>query len=453
MRKVSRRAAVAGAAVAAASGRISDAAAGSRPNIIVMLADDLGYGDLGCFGGARIRTPHLDKMAREGARLTEFFSSANVCTPSRAGLLTGRYPVRTGLSVGVIYPHSSYGLPTSEHTIASVLRDAGYRTAMLGKWHLGSIDACWPTRHGFDDFWGVPYSNDMNPFPLYRGTQVIERATVQETFASRMVDEARRIIAEPSDKPFFLYMAHIAPHVPLRPGPEFKGKSDAGAYGDFVEEMDWTAGEVLSALAAAGKDRDTLVIFTSDNGPWWEGSAGPHRDRKGSTFEGGYAVPMIARWPGRIRQRTATDAIAMNIDLLPTLASLAGAKLPEGVIIDGKDIWPLFRGARTSPHEELLFFANADIAAVRTQEWRLVLRAYYQTIDAPLERYNARLLFRMSDDPGETSNLIDRHPDIAADLQARVDAARLRLADLPQQRTDPFVRDARPNLPNWPPAP
>jgi uncharacterized sulfatase len=447
MARPSRREVVSAAAAAAAT----PASAAQRPNIVLMLADDLGYGDLGCFGGKRIRTPHLDRMARQGARLTHFFSSANVCTPSRAGLLTGRYPVRSGMSVGVIYPHSSYGLPQSERTVASVLKDAGYRTAMLGKWHLGSVTDAWPTRHGFEDFWGVPYSNDMNPFPLYRGETVIERATVQETFAARMVAEAKRVIAAPSDKPFFLYMAHIAPHVPLRPGANFRGKSGAGLYGDFVEEMDWTAGEVLRALAEAGKDRDTLVVFTSDNGPWWEGSSGPRRDRKGSTWEGGYAVPLIARWPGHIAARTTSDAIAMNIDFLPTFAALAGASVPADRPIDGKDIWPLMRGERTSPHEHLLFFSNAEIAAARTQDWRLVLRAYYQTFDAPLERFGARMLFNVREDPGETVNLIDRHPEIAADLQARVDAARQVFASLPQQRTDPFQRDAAPILPNWTP--
>lgn len=451
MTRISRRRAITGAAAAAATSA-PDAFARSRPNIILMLADDLGYGDLGCFGGRRIRTPHLDRMAREGVRLTNFFSSANVCTPSRAGLLTGRYPVRTGMSVGVVYPHSTYGLPQSEITIASLLKKAGYRTAMLGKWHLGTVAESWPTAHGFEDFWGVPYSNDMAPFPLYRGADVIERETVQETFAQRMVDEARRVIAAPSDAPFFLYMAHIAPHVPLRPGPAFRGRSGAGAYGDFVEEMDWTAGEVLRAVQDAGKDRDTLVIFTSDNGPWWEGSAGDRRDRKGSTWEGGYAVPFIARWPGAIRRRTVNPAISMNFDLLPTFARLAGYETPGDRIIDGKDIWPLLAGARTSPHETLFFFLHAEVAAVRSQDWRLVLRAFYQAFEAPLDRFNARLLFNVAADPGETVNLIDRHPDIAAALQAAVDAARPAFVAVPQQRTDPFARDRPPVLPNWPPA-
>jgi arylsulfatase A len=455
MTTVSRRRTLKTAAALAAAGAFADeagAAPAKRPNIIVILADDLGYGDLGCFGGRRIRTPRLDKMAREGVRLTNFFSSANVCTPSRAGLLTGRYPVRSGMSVGVVYPHSTYGLPQSEITIAKVLRDAGYRTSMLGKWHLGSVADSWPTRHGFQSFWGVPYSNDMSPFPLYRDETVLEAETVQESFAARMADEAQKVIAAPGDAPFFLYVAPIAPHVPLRPGPDFRGKSGAGLYGDFVEELDWTVGAILDALRASGKDRDTLVIFTSDNGPWWEGSSGDRRDRKGSTWEGGYAVPFIARWPGQIAARRTSDAISINCDLFPTLAAIAGAPLPAGVEIDGRDIRALLNGDHHSPHDHLFFFANAQIAAVRNQDWRLVLRAYYLTFEAPLERLNARLLFNVTADPGETVNLIDRHPDIAAKLQAAADAARQAFADLPQQRTDPFARNAAPVLPNWPAA-
>lgn len=450
---MTRRTATTGAAALAAAGALgANASTGSRPNIVLILADDLGYGDLGCYGGRWIATPHLDRMAREGAKLTNFFSSANVCTPSRAGLLTGRYPIRAGMAVGVAYPHSTHGLAPSEITIAKVLKEAGYRTAMLGKWHLGAVASAWPTAHGFDDFWGVPYSNDMTPFPLYRGDTVIERETVQETFAERLVTEARRVISQPSPDPFFLYVAHIAPHVPLRPGPAFLGRSAAGRYGDFVEEMDWTVGETLKAIAESGKDQDTLVVFTSDNGPWWEGSSGDRRDRKGSTWEGAYAVPLVARWPGKIRNQTVSKAIAMNFDLFATFARLAGAPLPQGVALDGKDIWPVLTGSNVSPHDALLFFSNANIAAVRDQDWRLVLRAYYQTFDAPLERFNARQLFNVGIDPGETVNLIDRHPEIAERLQGFVDAARKEMGDIAQMRTDPFARDHPPVLPNWPPA-
>jgi uncharacterized sulfatase len=413
----------------------------AKPNIIVILADDLGLGDVGVYGARDIRTPHLDRMAREGARLTRFHASANVCTPSRAGLLTGRYPARSGLAHGVIYPHSTHGLPESETTLPEMLRDAGYRTAMLGKWHLGSTDAAWPTRHGFDAFWGVPWSNDMNPLPLYRDRTIVEEPLTQETFAERLVDEARAIIAAPSDKPFFLYVAHIAPHVPLRPGPRFQGRSAAGVYGDFVEEMDWTTGEILAALKKAGKDRDTIVLFTSDNGPWWEGSSGDRRGRKGDTFEGGYAVPLLARWPGAIPRGLVSDQMAMNIDLLPTLAAVSGASLPTDRAIDGRNILPLLtrRGAPT-PHESLLFFLNGDIAAIRTQDWRMVVRAWYLNFNAPLEQFGLRLLFDMRRDPGETVNLAERRPDVLSRMRAMLEEARAVFKDMPQTRTDPFAK-------------
>jgi arylsulfatase A len=409
-----------------------------KPNIIIVLADDLGYGDVGAYGATRIRTPHLDRMAREGAMLTSFFASANVCTPSRAGLLTGRYAARSGLAVGVLQAHSTYGLPESEITLPELLRDAGYRTAMLGKWHLGSKLNFWPINHGFERFWGVPWSNDFRILPLYRGTQIIEEPLVQETFADRLVQEAKTIIAEPSDKPFFLYVSHIAPHVPLRPGPRFRGQSQAGLYGDFVEELDWTMGELFAALRAAGKDRNTIVLFTSDNGPWFEGSSGPLRDRKGSTFEGAFGVPFIARWPGMIPRGVRSDEMAMNIDLLPTLAALSGATLPRDRVIDGKDIWPLLsRRAATTPHERLLFFSNEHIAAVRTADWRLVIRTFYQIFDANLDQFNYRLLFNMRSDRAETTSVWHKFPQIAARLEALLLAARQEFAGLVQQRPLP----------------
>lgn len=428
-------AAVAGLVLAAAATLAN--AAPARPNIIVILADDLGYGDVGAYGSQAIRTPHIDKMAREGAKLTSFFASANVCTPSRAGLLTGRYAARSGLAVGVIHAHSTYGLPESEITIPEMLRDAGYRTAMLGKWHLGSKANYWPTAHGFETFWGVPWSNDMNPLPLYRGQEILEEPLVQETFATRLVSEARRVIEADSDRPFFLYVSHIAPHVPLRPGPAFRGKSKGGLYGDFVEEMDWTTGEILAAVKRAGKDRDTLVILTSDNGPWFEGSSGPLRDRKGSTFEGGFGVPFVARWPGTIPRGLVSDQMAMNIDLLPTIAAATGARAPTDRPIDGQNILPvLTRKGAATPHESLLFFSNASVAAVRTADWRLVVRSFYATVDVPFEALGYRLLFDMKADRGETVSVWHLFPQVAARLEAMLVQARAEFGSLPQQRTD-----------------
>lgn len=425
-------------AAGAAAQPTASTPARTQPNIIVVLADDLGYGDIGAFGAPRIRTPHLDRMAREGAALTSFFASANVCTPSRAGLLTGRYAARSGLAIGVLQAHSTYGLPESEITLPEMLRDAGYRTAMLGKWHLGSQLNVWPTNHGFDRFWGIPWSNDFNVLPLYRNTTIIEEPLVQETFADRLVEEARTLITEPSDQPFFLFVSHIAPHVPLRPGPRFKGKSAAGLYGDFIEELDWTMGELFATLRATGKDRNTIVMFTSDNGPWFEGSTGGLRDRKGSTFEGAYAVPFIARWPGQIPRGLRSNQISMNTDIMPTLAAISGARLPTDRVIDGKTIWPLLttRNAAT-PHERLLFFSNENIAAVRTQDWRLVVRSFYQTFDVPLDQFNYRMLFDVRADRGETENVWERNQSVARRLEDMLQAARAEFAALPQQRPIP----------------
>jgi arylsulfatase A len=410
----------------------------SRPNIIIVLADDLGFGDLGSYGATRIRTPNLDRMAQQGARLTHFYASANVCTPSRAGMLTGRYPARMGLAIGVLLAHSTHGLPETEITLPEILANNGYRTAMLGKWHLGSRENFWPTNHGFQTFWGVPWSNDISPLPLYRDKTILEEPLVQETFAQRMVDEARIVIEAPSNKPFFLYVAHIAPHVPLRPGPRFRGKSRAGLYGDFVEEIDWTMGEIFASLQRSGKDRNTIVIFTSDNGPWFEGSSGGLRDRKGSTFEGAFGVPFIARWPGRIPRGLVSEEMAMNIDLVPTLTALSGSSLPRDRIIDGKDMLPMLTRARAqSPHDSLLFFSNADVAAVRTSDWRLVVRTYYQNFDVPLVSLGYRLLFDMKADRGETNSVWDLFPDVAARLEAILVAARAEFGAIPQQRPLP----------------
>lgn len=413
-------------------------AASRPPNIILILADDLGLGDLSVTGSRHIRTPNADRMAHEGAMLQNFYASASVCTPSRAGLLTGRYPARTGLAAGVLYSHSTYGLPQTETTIATVLKGAGYRTAMLGKWHLGSTAETWPTAHGFDRFWGVPWSNDIKPLPLFRDKTILEQPLVQESFARRLVTEARAVIEEQSDKPFFLYVAHIAPHIPLSPGPEFRGKSKGGLYGDFVEELDWTTGEILKAVKAAGKDRDTLIIFTSDNGPWFQGSAGNRRGRKGDSYEGGYAVPLIARWPGHIKPGTISDAIAMNIDLAPTFAALAGTRMPADRPIDGADILPVLQGSPKSPHDHLLFFLNEEVAAVRTQEWRLVTRAWYVNYNVPLAQLGGELLFRLTDDPGETIDRKAENPAVLGQLQAVATEAGKAFGAIPQKRTDPF---------------
>lgn len=398
-----------------------------RPNIIVILADDLGYGDLGAYGAKMIRTPELDRMAREGARLTSFYASANICTPSRAGLLTGRYPIRTGLGHQVIQPNDTNGLPQSEVTLAEALRP-DYATALIGKWHLGHVAPHWPpTSQGFDLFFGLPYSHDMKPLGLYTAEPGVELTSEDVDFrqlTARFFDRGARFVADNRERPFFLLMALTAPHVPLDPHPDHAGHSEAGEYGDVVAEIDAQVGRLLKQLKALGLDRDTLVIVTSDNGPWFEGSAGPLRDRKGAAaWEGGYRVPFIARQPGVIPKGVVSDAIAMNIDLMPTLCAWTGAAQPQ-VVLDGKDIGAVLksRKART-PHDELVLFNNEKVVAIRTQRWKLTATSYYRTIEFPLDRYGYQLV-DLSVDPGELYDVSARHPEAMAEMTARLNRAR-----------------------------
>ena len=351
----------------------------SLPNFIIVLADDLGYGDLSISGNQLIKTPNLDRMASEGVRLTSFYASANVCTPSRAGLLTGRYPIRTGLAYQVIEANHTHGLPQEEITLAEILKNKGYATAVIGKWHLGHMPDYWPTEHGFDYYYGLPYSNDMRPLALYRGSLKVEEPVDQSTLTERYTAEAIQFIEQNKDGPFLVYLPHTMPHIPLHVSGAFEGRSNAGLYGDVVETLDWSMGQLFAVLKKLDLDDNTLVIFTSDNGAWFEGSNGDWRQGKGTTWEGGYRVPLIARWPGRISPGTVSDAISMNIDILPTVAALVGAPLEPDRKIDGRNIWSLFQGSPDTPHEFLYFFDNEDIAAVRTQRWRLLVRTYYRT--------------------------------------------------------------------------
>jgi uncharacterized sulfatase len=415
--------------------------AAHRPNIVLVLADDLGYGDVGINGATAIRTPNLDRLAREGVRLTQFHASANVCTPSRAGLMTGRYAARAGLSVGVLFPHSEYGLPASDLTLPEALAAAGYRTSMVGKWHLGTVPGSTPMDAGFQHYFGVPYSANMHPLPLIRDREVVEANTDPALLTQKFTEDGVRYIAASDATPFFLYFALTAPHVPVRPGPAYLGRSKAGRYGDVVEEIDSAVGALRAALEKAGKARDTLVIFTSDNGPWWQGSAGAHRGRKGGTFEGGYAVPFIGWQPGHIPPGTRSDAIAMNIDLFPTLLARAGVPLPQEVTLDGRDISALLRGAKTSPHERLVFFANDKVAAVREQQWRYVVQGFYQVYDLPLAipDLGGELLFDLRTDPQEHYDVSDRYPETAARLQAAIEHAKAEFSAIEQRRTEPKI--------------
>ncbi len=399
-----------------------------KPNIIIVLADDLGYGDVGAFGGKLIHTPSLDRMAKEGVLLSTFYASANICTPSRAGLLTGRYPIRTGLAYEVIQPNDTNGLPLSEITIAEALKP-DYATALIGKWHLGHVAPFWPpTVQGFDLFFGLPYSHDMKPLALYTAEPGVELTKEDVDFkqlTARFFARGLRFIEDNKDRPFFLMLALTAPHEPENPHPDHAGKSKAAAYGDVVEEVDEKVGKLLARLKSLGLESDTLVIVTSDNGPWFEGSVGPFRDRKGGEgWEGGYRVPFIARQPGTIPAGIVSNALAMNIDFMPTIMAWTGRASPA-VEIDGKDISPLLktRGAK-SPHDELILFNNEKVAAIRTQDWKLVVRSYYRTLDLPIEQYGYAHLVDVKNDAGESYNVAALHPEVMKDMAARADRAK-----------------------------
>jgi uncharacterized sulfatase len=403
-----------------------------KPNIIVVLADDLGYGDLGAYGNGMIRTPNLDRMAVEGARLTTFYASANVCTPSRAGLFTGRYPIRTGLARDVIRQTDTHGLPLSEITIAEALKP-DYATAIVGKWHLGHVAPFWPpTKQGFDLFHGLPYSHDMQPLTMSAataaGVELIDDTPDMDRLTEQFFARGLQFIDDNKDRPFFLLLTLTAPHVPLDPHPDHAGHSAAAEYGDVVEEIDASMGRLFAKLKTLGLEEDTLVILTSDNGPWWEGSTGGLRDRKGGAgWEGGYRVPFIARQPGRIPAGLVNDSIAMNIDLLPTIARWTGARVPD-VELDGADIASLLTQPHApSPHDELVFFINEDVAAIRTQRYKYVVRSHYRTYEAPLDaagRADWAVLIDMANDPAESYDVSARHPDVLADMEARIARAR-----------------------------
>ena len=407
------------------------------PNIILVLADDLGWADVGVNGADLIRTPNIDRIAAEGVNLTSFYAGANVCTPSRAALLTGRYPIRSRMQ-HVVFPHSTHGLPQSEVTLAEVLRDAGYATGMIGKWHLGHTDEFWPTEHGFETFFGVPYSNDMQPFDLFRGKEVIQSPVDQTRLTDAYAEEAAQFIADNRDGPFFLYYAETFPHIPLFVPEDAAGASEAGLYGDVVEHFDAGVGMILQALEENGVADNTLILVTSDNGPWFEGDAGQWRDRKGHTHEGGYRVPFVARWPAGLPAGATSDAMTMAIDLLPTLAGVAGAALPEDRTIDGRDILPVLRGAEESPHDVLFFYNGNDIAAARNERFRLVLNTYYKSFYVPFEQFGTKLLFDLQTDPEERFSFLREHPKAAEALMEAVRRMREETADLVYPPESPF---------------
>ena len=421
--RVGRRQVLAGAAALALFGEVAKAQTRRPPNVVVILADDLGYGDLGVQGSRLIKTPNLDRLARQGVRMTDFYASANICTPSRAGLQTGRYPIRTGLAYDVIRQSDTNGLPLSETTIAEALKPV-YATALIGKWHLGHVAPYWPpTRHGYDQFFGLPYSHDMTPLNLYSsgpGVAFTKEDVDLPRLTERFFERGLKFIGDHrAGQPFFLLLALSAPHLPLNPNRDHAGHSQAAAYGDVVEEIDAQTGRLMARLKALGLEKDTVVIVTSDNGPWFEGSTGGLRDRKGGAgWDGGYRVPFIAWGPGRIPAGRVSREIAMNIDLLPTIVALAGRPLP-GTEIDGRDLTGVLTHGAKSPHDELFLFNNEKVAAVRTDRWKFVARSYYRGGEYPLGS-RSDLLFDVRADPAESYNLASLHPDVVADMKARV---------------------------------
>ncbi len=439
---------------------------GKQPNIVLILCDDLGQGDPGCYGDRTIRTPNIDRLASEGVRFTDFYASASLCTPSRIGLLTGRYAIRSGM----VFPMQSGGqsmtarimqsvgrgfgrlgaidlsvkslvdgIPADEITIADALKVAGYRTGMIGKWHLGDFShnpEYHPMQHGFDEFFGTPMTNDELPNPLFRNKTMLEKdiGLNQARLTGLSTGEAIGFIRRNKDRqPFFLYLAYHAPHLPLVASEKFKDKSRAGIYGDVVEELDWGVGEVLRYLKETGLEKDTIVIFTSDNGPWYNGNPGDaYRGRKGESYEGGFRTPLIVRWPGKIAEGSVCTEPAQNIDFFPTLSALAGLNLPADRIIDGKDMQGLWTGKdKKSPHDAFFFYHVEQLEGLRAGDWKYFRHVNHYTWPQPLDKPTTTFgklsrdrflgnwpnLYNLKTDLGENYDLASRYPNVCTQME------------------------------------
>jgi arylsulfatase A-like enzyme len=416
---------------------LSAAVSARPPNVVVIFIDDMGYGDIGPFGATKQRTPHLDRMAKEGMKLTSFYATP-VCSVSRAQMMTGCYGARVSVP-GVYFPGQSVGLNPAEVTVAERLKEKGYATQMVGKWHLGDQPEFLPTRQGFDHYLGIPYSNDMLKksaetkvpvVPLLRDEKIAELmdGEGQRRMVELYTKEAVDFIGRNKDKPFYLYYAHNAVHTPIYPGAAFAGKSQNGRFGDWVEEVDWSVGQVLDALRSQGLDKDTLVVFTSDNGPWLTkgtdgGSAGPLRGGKGSTWEGGVRVPTLAWWPGRVPAGSVNDAVAATIDLLPTFVSLAGGTVPATPVIDGRDITSILLGqSKESAREAHYYFASYDLQAVRQGRWKLALSPQPEGMGKQAAKTPAGMrLYDLDAEIGEQTDVAAQHPEVVAKLKALAD--------------------------------
>ena len=459
------------------------------PNIVLIFADDLGYSDVGCFGAKDIRTPSIDRLAKEGTRFTNFYVSQPVCTASRASLMTGCYANRIGLA-GALNHTSKVGIHADEVLLPELLRQRGYATAIFGKWHLGHRPEFSPLRHGFQEFRGIPYSNDNGPLhpvvktipslPWIDGEKTTELDPDQSQFTYRLTEYAIQFMERHRDQPFFLYVPLIMPHVPIFASKKFQGKSGRGLYGDVVEELDWSVDTIFDALSWLGLQDNTLVIFTSDNGPFLSygehaGSATPFREGKLTTFEGGVRTPCVMWWPKHIPAGRTCDELVASIDLLPTIAKLAGAELPKHPI-DGLDVWPILSGQpdAKSPHESLLFYSGDELQAIRSGDWKLHFAHDYLTVAGPPGRagnpanfekmqpksieesgirsiasrhgYEVRhieqSLFNLNNDPGEARNVAMQNPDVVRRLEALAEKARADLGDSLTNRRGSGIRMA-----------
>ncbi|MCR9015431.1 sulfatase [Aquiflexum gelatinilyticum] len=410
------------------------------PNIVFIFADDLGYGDLGCFGATDIATPNIDRIAAEGIKFTSFLSASPVCSPSRAGLLTGRMPQRMGIN-SVFFPESFTGMDPEEITIAEILKDKGYRTSVVGKWHLGHMEKFLPLNQGFDEYFGIPYSNDMESVVYLRGNDVVDFKVDQQYTTKTYTEESLKFIDSAVGNPFFLYLAHNMPHVPIYASPDFQGTSNRGLYGDVIQELDWSVGEVLRKLEEKGILENTLIVFSSDNGPWLVmedhgGSAGPLREGKQFTFEGGVRVPTVAMWKGKIEPGQVYEDLATQMDWFPTFCKLAGAEIPQDREIDGKDLSPvLFENGRREG-DTFLYYMLSSQEGYREGDWK-IKRPYegfagtrgMKKVDA-----HDTLLFNLKTDPGETTNLLRENPEKTAQMMRAMELAVKQLGPLPDNK-------------------
>jgi arylsulfatase A-like enzyme len=395
---------------------------GQKPNIVYIFADDLGYGDLSCYVAKDINTPNIDQIAKQGIKFTEFYSASSVCSPSRAALLTGRYPQRMGINT-VFFPESFTGIPDTEITIPEILKEKGYATGIVGKWHLGHHYQYLPLQQGFDEYFGIPYSNDMESVVYMRGNEVESYKVKQQYITKTYTKEAQKFITKNKDNSFFLYIAHSMPHVPLYASEEFIGTSKRGLYGDVVQELDWSVGQILKSLREHGILENTLIVFSSDNGPWLAmkedgGSAGDLREGKTFTFDGGMKVPTVAMWKNRIPQGIINTEVASQMDWFPTIANITGSSIPKGLVIDGLDISKVLTDKGNRKNSDLLFLDGKQLQGYRSGQWKVKLpyKGFRGNKWKQFVKAHDTLLFNLNTDPGEKNNLFEKYPEKAKEI-------------------------------------